>query len=361
MPSQNIYTTSFRGIGQLTGRELQRALGIRKENVETHSVRDYDISLFATDAASDLVALRTTEDVFFELGRVELTGHRADTERIEDLLTASPIEAGITIKRGFTPKNHPGRPTYRVIVQAEDAPWRSYRRERLGEAASRAVGSRYRKWRRVDDDSHIEFWIHLLDRTALVGLRLTDRTMRHREYKVANLPGSLRPTIAAAAVQLSKPADDDIFLDPTCGAGTLLLERAYEGPHQMLYGGDISDEAVSATLTNFANRHKPWDIRKWDATQLPLDAGSVTRVVTNPPWGRQISAGESVRAYYKSAVAEIGRILAPWGRLVILTSEWRALQGALKSTPSLKIDEQHKNISVLGRNADLFSLIRTDT
>ena len=129
----------------------------------------------------------------------------------------------------------------------------------------------------------------------------------------------------------------------------------------MLYGGDISEEAVNATLTNFANRHKPWDIRRLDATQLPLDAGSVTRVVTNPPWGRQISAGGSLPAYYREAIGEIERVLAPWGRAVILTSEWRALQDALKSARALKIDEKHQDISVLGRRADLFSLIRTDT
>ena len=177
MPTQTVYTTSFRGIGPLTERELQRQQGIGKGATETHSVRDYDIVLFSTDSASDLVTLRTTEDVFYELGRVELTGHRADTERIEDLLTAAPVEVAINTKRDFTPKTRPGRPTYRIIVQAEDAPWRSYRREQLEEAGARAVGSRYRKWRRVDDDSHIEFWIHLLDRTALVGLRLTVRSM----------------------------------------------------------------------------------------------------------------------------------------------------------------------------------------
>ena len=361
MAAHPIYTTSFKGIGILTAREVQRVLGIDRDAITRATVRDYDITRFEHEETSALGDLRTTEDVFFNLGTTTLTGDKADAERIDDLVTAAKIEQAISCKRILTPKARPGRPTYRVIVQAEDASWRTYRRERLEEAAVRAISARYRKWRRVEDDSQLEIWIHLIDKTALVGIRMTDRTMRHREYKVVNLPGSLRPTLSAAAVQLSKPTDTDIFLDPNCGAGTILIERALHGPHQMLFGGDIRDEAVDATLQNFANKHKPWDIQIWDATSLPLDDGSITRVVTNPPWGRQVSAGQEISTYYKHAMLEIQRVLAPWGRAVILTSEWRAMQGGLKASKSLKVDEHIRNISVMGRRADLFSLIRTDT
>ena len=84
-------------------------------------------------------------------------------------------------------------------------------------------------------------------------------------------------------------------------------------------------------------------------------------MVTNPPWGRQIATGQSVPAYYKQALCEIERVLQPWGRAVLLTSEWRALRQSLEGTPTLRVDEQIRNISVMGRRADMFSLIRTDT
>lgn len=361
MPANPFYTTSFKGIGNLTVREIHSHLKVDRDQMTTGSVRDYDITQFVCDRTDELGALRTTEDVFYDLGAVVLTGHRSDEGLVSGVIDAAEIEKAITCKRALTPKARPGRPTYRVIVQADDASWRTYRRERLEESVARALSGRYRKWRRVEDDSQIEVWVHLLDRTALIGLRLTDRTMRHRDYKVTNLPGSLRPTIAAAAVQLSKPTDSDVFLDPACGAGTILIERALSGPHQMLHGGDISDEAVAATLQNFANRHRPWDIRTWDATSLPLQDGAITRVVTNPPWGRQISAGQNLAGFYKQALQEIERVLAPWGRAVVLTSEWKAMQGGLKVSRSLRIDEQIKDISVLGRRADLFCLIRTAT
>jgi tRNA (guanine6-N2)-methyltransferase len=365
MAQHKFYVTSFKGVGILTLRELKSRLDIEKSTIESGVVRDYDINRFARDLAGDqaeeLGTLRTTEDVFYELGTVRLTGERTDEALVEELMRVAPIEQAISCKRNLTPKARPGAPTFRVIVQAEDAKWRHYRRERLEEAAAIGIGRRYRKWRRVDNDSSVEVWVQVIDQTALVGLRLTDRTMRHRTYKTATLPGSLRPTIAAAAVLLSKPTDGDIFLDPNCGAGTILMERALDRPYERLLGGDINPEAVAATRENFGNRHKPWTFDSWDAASLPLEDGSISRVVTNPPWGRQISAGDNLPAYYKQFMKEIVRVLVPWGRAVILTSERRALRDTLAAHPALKIDEQIKGILVMGRKADLFSLIRIDT
>ncbi|MEE2754910.1 MAG: methyltransferase [Candidatus Latescibacterota bacterium] len=359
MATHPIYVTSFKGLGVLTLRELRNRFGINKAKVERGFVRDYEINRFAMDHTDDIGTLRTTEDVFYELGTANLTGQRGDETLIENLISVAPIEEAIGCKRAFTPKSRPGAPTFRVIIQADDAPWRRYRRERLEQAAVKAISLRYRKWRRVEDDSLVEIWIQLIDQTALIGMRLTDRTMRHRDYKTANLPGSLRPTIAAAAVLLSKPTDTDIFLDPNCGAGTILLERALDRPYQNLLGGDIRQEALDATRENFGNRHKPCKFRTWDATSLPLGDGSVNRVVTNPPWGRQVSAGQNVTEYYKQFLLETQRVLSPWGKAIILTSEWRAMQNGLKTCQALKIGEQIKGISVMGRKADMFSLIRT--
>jgi tRNA (guanine6-N2)-methyltransferase len=334
MAQHKFYVTSFKGVGILTLRELKSRLDIEKSAIETGIVRDYDIARFSRDLSGDqaeeLGTLRTTEDVFYELGTVRLTGERTDEALVEELMRVAPIEQAVSCKRALTPKARPGAPTFRVIVQAEDAEWRHYRRERLEEAAAVGIGRRYRKWRRVDDDSAIEVWVQVIDQTALIGL-------------------------------LSKPTDGDIFLDPNCGAGTILMERALDRPYERLLGGDINPEAVAATRENFGKRHKPWTFDKWDAASLPLEDGSVNRVVTNPPWGRQISAGDNLPAYYKQFIKEIVRVLVPWGRAVILTSERRAMREALAAHPALKIDEQIKGIMVMGRKADLFCLIRTDT
>src|SRR5438094_843688 len=70
-----------------------------------------------------------------------------------------------------------------------------------------------------------EFWLSIDGATAVCGLRLSDKTMRHRTYKGEHLPASLRPTVAAAMVRLAEVRPGQAVLDPTCGAGTLLAEQ----------------------------------------------------------------------------------------------------------------------------------------
>src|SRR5438128_3351665 len=79
-------------------------------------------------------------------------------------------------------------------------------------------------WRPAEENAAVEVWLTIHGATAVCGLRLSDRTMRHRTYKQDHLPASLRPTVAAAMVRLAEARPNQVFLDPMCGAGTILAE-----------------------------------------------------------------------------------------------------------------------------------------
>lgn len=345
-----LYTTSFKGIGQVTVRELRFYFGDRLSNIRTSRVRDYDLVQF--NWRGDPIALRqlgTVEDVFFCLADIPLTGKRDDLTAIADLPDLTPA---LHLHKRFNglPK---GRTKYRAVVQAAMQPWQSYRRSQMQNVFERAIRHRFPKWRLVPDNADLEFWLQQTGRHIRLGLRLTDRTTRHRTYKNANRPGSLRPTIARALALLTRPEDHDIFLDPMCGAGTIAIERALAGRYALIRGGDIDERAVADALENFGNRHKPRDIFHWDARRMPLPDRSVDKVATNPPWGRQIGSRSELHALYGAALAEIDRVLRPNGLVAILTSEWNALKTALAPTDLTTI-EHLKNIAVLGRRADIF-------
>jgi 23S rRNA G2445 N2-methylase RlmL len=175
----------------------------------------------------------------------------------------------------------------------------------------------------VEDDADVEFWLWLSGSEALIGLRLSDATMRHRTYKREHLPASLRPTVAAAMGWLSHPTPDDIILDPLCGAGTILIERALLAPFETAIGGDIRKEAVAMARRNADSAGVTITWRVWDARSLPLDAASVNRVITNLPFGKQIGTHETNQTLYTKLSQEFRRVLQTEGRLVTLTSEDR--------------------------------------
>ncbi len=345
-----LYTTSFKGIGQITVRELRFYFGNSLSKVRTNRVRDYDLVQF--NWRGNPLALRqlgTVEDIFYWLADIPLSGKREDLDTLGKIPELNPA---LNIHKQFNglPKT---RTKYRVIVQASMQPWQSYRRNQMQHALAQAIHRRFPKWRLVSDSADLEFWLQQTGAQIRLGLRLTDHTTRHRTYKTANCPASLRPTIARALVLLTLPEDNDMFLDPMCGAGTVLIERALAGRYALIQGGDIDEQAIADTLENFGNRHKPRHIHHWDARQLPLSDQSVDKIATNPPWGRQIGSISELRALYHATFSEIDRVLRPNGLVAILTSEWNALKNALAQTDLTPI--QHiKNIAVLGRRADIF-------
>jgi 23S rRNA G2445 N2-methylase RlmL len=183
----------------------------------------------------------------------------------------------------------------------------------------------------VADHADLEFWLWLTGGEALIGLRLSDATMRHRVYKREHLPASLRPTVAATMGWLARPTPQDIVLDPLCGAGTILIERALLAPLEQALGGDIREEAVAIARRNArsAGVRITWHV--WDARSLPLDAASVTRIITNLPFGKQIGAHEGNADLYGKLVREFGRVLVADGVLVTLTSDDRLWDSILRN------------------------------
>src|SRR5712692_11836954 len=202
--------------------------------------------------------------------------------------------------------------TWRVISQK--AGTHDFRRVDAGNAVSDALRRILpRGMSHVADDADVEFWLWLSGGEALVGLRLSDATMRHRGYKREHVPASLRPTVAAAMGWLARPTQEDIVLDPLCGAGTLIIERALLGPLAQAIGGDLRKEAVTIARRNAlaAGVRAEWHV--WDARALPLEAASVTRIITNLPFGKQIGTEETNADLYTALVGEFARVRIGFG------------------------------------------------
>ncbi len=307
--------------------------------------------LFQTEAVPEkLLALRTVEDVFFMLERITGLGHGPDALRV---LHSASLRADIATALLLWRRVHTGKraKTWRVVSQMVGT--HGYRRVDAGlsviDALRRVFPSTMHL---VEDDADLEVWLWLSGSEALLGARLSNATMRHRTYKHEHLPASLRPTAAAALNWLSQPTDDDVVLDPLCGAGTILIERALLAPYEQLLGGDKRREAVAIAERNATAAHVSATWQTWDARALPLDAASSTRIVTNLPFGKQIGTHAENHALYQALIKEFGRVLAPKGVLVTLTSEDRLWETIIREQGWLV---QKKVVCViLGQPASIF-------
>lgn len=308
------------GLEEVAGEEIEQTLRgeVKKtaRGVVVFRVKRLDDSLFD---------LRTVEDVFLlGWGTDQLTYRAADLDKIRQW-TAKDADWDHLFKlhHQLRPLTR-GKPTYRLVTQMHGE--HGYRRKDAARAFGEGMASKLPNgWRPAEENAYLEVWLTLQGKVGFCGVRLTDREMRHRSYKVEHRPASLRPSVAAAMVRLAEIKPKHRVLDPMCGAGTLLAEywlamegvRAEKPP---ALGGDLEHGAVYAAAANLRKIGTTF-LNRWDACRLPLAPASVDRILSNPPFGKQLGTPAELGRLYRAMLREYDRVLAPGGKAVLLVSE----------------------------------------
>ena len=116
-------------------------------------------------------------------------------------------------------------------------------------------------------------------------------------------------------------------------------------------GGDNERAAVQAAAANLRRAGPSPKLVRWDARRLPLPVASVDRVITNPPFGKQIGEPEDIGPLYRRVVAECDRVLRPGGRAVFLVGD----AGLLHPATSAAGWRPHRQVRlrVLGQPAEI--------
>lgn len=347
-----LYVQTLPGIEPIAWLEIRSRLRRASHRGQAFAEEKNGIVFFEyAGPAADALELRTVEDVFLQALRLDdLTRDYGDLRRIgRELEQHGAFDAALL--EWADSCGEQGMVTARIVARKTGE--HAYRRLDVARAAERALVARLgRRVRWVEEGGALEIWVNVLGPMLLVGLRLSDKRMRHREYKSEHVPASLRPSAAAALVWLTDPQPEDVFVDPTCGAGTLLAERMAVGPARCIVGGDIAPAALRA-----ARRNTRADLLRWDAGRLPLQSGSVDAIACNPPFGKKIGTRESAHALHPRLLRETARLLRPGGRAVFITSEYDAMREALRGVPALTLDRGY-SVALLGEWGRVYLLRR---
>lgn len=332
---QPIFAVVTRGLEAIAAQELAALPGVAGCTPGYRRV-------MATCAGSlaPLLGLRTADDVFLDAATWPAIGHtRAALAQLHDLSRQPPwadlAERCATLR--------PISPSPSFSVTANFVGKRNYTSAEIKAALAAGI-AQATGWSSTEDDAEAELNIRLFleHATGYVGMRLGKLPLHRRPYKTEQLPGSLKPPVAAAMLWLARARPGASVVDPCCGAGTIMIEAALLGAHAA--GGDIDGAAVGAAQANAAAAGVTVEARQWDARTLPLAAASADAVVCNLPWGRQVSVDHELAEFYREVCAEMRRLLKPGGRIVLLT---RAPE--LVAFPDLR-QEGEFEISLFGQN-----------
>lgn len=118
------------------------------------------------------------------------------------------------------------------------------------------------------------------------------------------LPSAIYPKLACLLVNLSRVKEGDVFLDPFCGTGSLLIESSVMGIRTV--GSDLTGWIARGSLLNLKGMSLDFDaILRCDATSENFPVRRVDGISTDVPYGRASSTrGKET----KSIISEFSRV-----------------------------------------------------
>jgi 23S rRNA G2445 N2-methylase RlmL len=323
-----VFALTTRGLEAVSAREMAALPGV------TVTRTAYRRITARCDRLTALLTLRTVDDVYLDLATWTPVLHTRD--ELANLGTrAGKLE--LDEARATIATLRPVSAKPRFSITASFVGQRNYNAEEIKASVAESVSAKL-GWSYTPDDREAELNLRIFIEhdTAYVGLRLGEKPLHERGYKVAERPGSLKPSVAVAMLRLADVKAGMHLLDPCCGAGTILIEGALMGADAR--GGDLDSGAVDAARANAAAAGVALWLEQWDARALPLAGETVDRIVTNLPWGRQVAVDDELSAFYSAVCRRMGRVLRPGGCIAVLTNAPQLLhfQG-LKRQESVEI------------------------
>ncbi len=261
--------------------------------------------------------LGTVEDAYYVLDYVSDLDERFDLKSIYKKIEVKDLKSNLDF---FYDKLNEFGPSKEVRFVTRKKAANDFRRIDLENAIKDFFGKNVPRAEVTDTEGVKEIWTTLVKNRMIIGIRLTTPQMRHKEYKTATIPGSLRPTVAYAMAYVSDLRSKETVWDPFCGAGTIGCELVEHFNFKRLLMSDISNDSLEASRENMGNL-KSYQKNKGKISFRHEDfftsPNYADLIITNLPFGNIYQIDKDFITKIFQHVTENQKI----GRLVLLFPE----------------------------------------
>jgi hypothetical protein len=182
----------------------------------------------------------------------------------------------------------------------------------------------------------------------------------HRfDYRKTSIAASINPVTAASIMRLCEPymSENADVLDPFCGSGTMLIERALLKPTKSLLGVDISGYAIKAACANRSAARQRIALIHGDI--LSYGGAQYDEVIANMPFGIRVSGHMSNLKLYAGFSNKLLDLLKDGGHAFLLTQEKKLLRDEVGKRQVLSIIHE-ENFESGGLCPTLFIITKMD-
>lgn len=325
------------GLEGLVGDELRR---MKLDNVRVEDRRVYfDGDEFALARAN--LCCRMGERVMILLKRFEV-------HSFEDLyqgVKSIPLEEFIPRDGAFPVKGYSLNSQLHSVPDCQAV---------AKKAAVDRLGAHYGLLRLPETGAAYQLRFSIMKDLCEVFLDTSGVSLHKRGYRATGNEAPLHETMAAAMVTLSRYRGREVFFDPFCGSGTIVIEaaliamnrapglgRSFAAQHWQtidpkvwqqartqaldqefhgdyrIFGSDIDPHSLGIAIGNAkkAGVSKLIEFREADATRRPMPAPSGI-LVCNPPYGERMLEQRSAQALYRD-MGRHWKNAADWKQYII--------------------------------------------
>jgi len=257
-------------------------------------------------SALELVARRS---MMFEQCGIEIAATKPDKERLLSVLRRKRLARHLERRKSFAVRSLRVGGAYKQL-----------QRITMEREIGRVLQDKWPKVKVDLDHPDITFLCIISLRKFLLGELVHSRvpgviaSRRPRKRPVFH-PSTMPPKLARCIVNLARPFEGAVFLDPFCGVGGILLEAVATGCRAA--GADADPRMVRGARANLEHYGAdPLGLIIADATKMPIR--SVESIATDPPYGREASTrGRRLDALLREFLPAAHTVLSKRGHLCI--------------------------------------------
>lgn len=176
-------------------------------------------------------------------------------------------------------------------------------------------------------------------RYLLSPLRIQDTNKRDidlfkRAWRKDYVPAGINPSLAYALCDLANLQKSDVVLDPFCGGSTIPITAAAYFGIKKAFASDISGKAVDISQKNWEVskvRKDRFVLFKSDVSKLKLADKSISKVITNMPFGIRVGSHDQNERVYRDFASVLDRLLSDEGLAIVLTQEKELIKEVMKN------------------------------